>query len=245
MTDERVRAFEFLTLADMAGTVVEPSPFGTVVRCPELPLRQDSNYILVDRTDAPAAELAQEIRRLALRAVFVREEETGERLAVEFDALGWKTHRGLLMAHHRSPERTAASTIVTEVDETALRALRRQAIVSASWGSPELAEQILEAKARIGSRMTARFFAVLVDEEAVAGTDLYLHEGVGQIEDVFTDERHRRRGYASALVLRALDKAHQAGAAFVFLAADAEDWPRQLYERLGFDAIGHYTKFFP
>jgi hypothetical protein len=28
------------------------------------------------------------------------------------------------------------------------------------------------------------------------------------------------------------------------LFADAEDWPKELYRRLGFDELGHYVKFF-
>ena len=35
-----------------------------------------------------------------------------------------------------------------------------------------------------------------------------------------------------------------AKAEFVFLVADANDWPKELYRRLGFDEVGHYTKFF-
>jgi hypothetical protein len=30
----------------------------------------------------------------------------------------------------------------------------------------------------------------------------------------------------------------------VCLVADAHDWPKELYGRLGFDEVGHYTKFF-
>jgi hypothetical protein len=26
--------------------------------------------------------------------------------------------------------------------------------------------------------------------------------------------------------------------------ADADDWPKELYGKLGFDVVGHYTKFF-
>jgi hypothetical protein len=37
---------------------------------------------------------------------------------------------------------------------------------------------------------------------------------------------------------------YQDGAEFVCLVADANDWPKELYRRLGFDAVGHYTKFF-
>jgi ribosomal protein S18 acetylase RimI-like enzyme len=52
----------------------------------------------------------------------------------------------------------------------------------------------------------------------------------------------RGRGYASAVVLRAVEEARADGAELVFLVADAEDWPKELYRRLGFDEIGANLK---
>jgi ribosomal protein S18 acetylase RimI-like enzyme len=244
MADELARAFAFMTRGDMAGTNTERSQYGVAVRCPELPLRQDSNYLLVDRTDATAAELANEKERLALRAIFVRDEATGQRLEPDFESLGWKRHRGLVMTHHRESERGAGAGLVTEVDETALRSVRRQTFLSYPWSTPELIEQLLDAKLLISSRVETHFLAVLVDGEVAAYADLYVGDGAAQIEDVATVEEHRNRGFASALVLHALEQATSAGATFVFLVADADDWPKQLYERLGFDPIGRYVKFF-
>ena len=65
---------------------------------------------------------------------------------------------------------------------------------------------------------------------------------LGLPEDVGTLEEHRGRGYASAVVLHAAELARRAGADFVFLVADAQDWPQHLYRRLGFEPIGHYVK---
>jgi hypothetical protein len=48
---------------------------------------------------------------------------------------------------------------------------------------------------------------------------------------------------ARNVVLRAAQEARAAGATFVFLFADAEDWPRHLYVRLGFDEIGQSRLF--
>jgi hypothetical protein len=45
-------------------------------------------------------------------------------------------------------------------------------------------------------------------------------------------------------VLRAAAEARSSGADLVFLVADADDWPKELYGRLGFDTIGRLTKFF-
>jgi GNAT superfamily N-acetyltransferase len=244
MADELSRAFAFMARGDMVGTRMEASPFGTAVSCPELPLRQDSNYLLVDVTDGSAQDLAHEVESRRLRAVFVRDPQTAPRLEPEFAALGWQLHRGLVMAHHRSPERTTDISIVTAVGEPVLRPVRQRVTLAYPWATPELTEQLLEAKILISERVETHFLAVVVNGEVAAYADLYLGDGVAQVEDVLTLEQHRNRGYASALVLSALQRAEEAGATLVFLAADADDWPRLLYERLGFDVIGSYWKFF-
>ena len=92
--------------------------------------------------------------------------------------------------------------------------------------------------------MTARFFGVLVDGEVVSYADLYVDGADAQVEDVGTLPEHRGKGYATAVILEAIEQARASGADFVFLVADAEDWPKELYGKLGFDELGHYTKFF-
>jgi ribosomal protein S18 acetylase RimI-like enzyme len=105
-------------------------------------------------------------------------------------------------------------------------------------------DHIFAAKRVIGERVRARFFGAVVDGEVVSYSDLY-HDGAdAQIEDVGTLPEHRDRGYASAVVLTAIEAARSDGAEFVCLVADANDWPKELYGRLGFDTVGHYTKFF-
>jgi ribosomal protein S18 acetylase RimI-like enzyme len=60
---------------------------------------------------------------------------------------------------------------------------------------------------------------------------------------VGTLESHRGRGYARALILHAAAEARRAGAKLVFLVADDEDWPKELYRRLGFDELGLVYEF--
>jgi len=131
---------------------------------------------------------------------------------------------------------------VTEVDADTLRPFRIQLTRTYPWGTAEVAEQLAAWKTRIAGDV--RFFAVLEDGEPVAATDLYLSDGDAQVEDVATVEAHRGRGHATAVVQRAVDEAQAAGADFVFLVADSEDWPRHLYGQLGFDVAGGYWKFF-
>jgi hypothetical protein len=49
------------------------------------------------------------------------------------------------------------------------------------------------------------------------------------------------QGYARAVVTAAAEAA--TGADLVFLVASATDWPRQLYRKLGFDAVGTGDRF--
>ena len=49
--------------------------------------------------------------------------------------------------------------------------------------------------------------------------------------------RLQTRGVARSVVLAACDAAKAAGATRIFILADDEDWPKQLYERLGFDRL--------
>jgi ribosomal protein S18 acetylase RimI-like enzyme len=105
-------------------------------------------------------------------------------------------------------------------------------------------EQLFKAKTLIGQRVTTRFFGVELAGEVVSYADLYVDGADAQVEDVGTLPEHRGQGYATAVILGAIKQARAAGADFVFLVADAEDWPKELYRNLGFDDLGHYTKFF-
>ncbi len=173
----------------------------------------------------------------------LRDARAGERLVPGFERLGWGVHRGLVMAHRRWPEQTPDLSLVREVDEAALRPPRRAQLAGEPWARPAVVEQLLEAKLAIARAVEARFFAVLADGRVVSYADLYRDGRTAQVEDVATLEAHRGRGYASAVVLRAVEAARHAGCDLVFLVADADDWPKELYRRLGFDDLGRYVKF--
>jgi GNAT superfamily N-acetyltransferase len=72
---------------------------------------------------------------------------------------------------------------------------------------------------------------------------MYRQGHEAQIEAVETLEEHRGRGLATAFVLAAARAAQEAGATWIFLWADAEDWPRQWYRRLGFVEGSHAADF--
>jgi ribosomal protein S18 acetylase RimI-like enzyme len=243
MRDELARAYAFLARGDMGGTRIVDSAFGRAVYTDELPRRLDGNYLWVDRAAEPE-ELVAEAARLERRLIFVPDPAIGDSLAPWFEQRGWRIDRHVVMAQLREPEAEADLSLVHEVEESELREARRRVLANEPWASPQVLDQIFEAKALIGHRVQTRFFAVQLYGEVLSYSDLYLDGADAQVEDVGTVPEQRGRGYAKAVVLGAIVEARRTGAEFVCLVADANDWPKELYGRLGFDEVGHYTKFF-
>jgi ribosomal protein S18 acetylase RimI-like enzyme len=243
MRDELSRAYAFLARGDMAGTRVEETPSGRAVFTDELPRRLDGNYLWVERLAEPE-ELVAEAEQHERRLIFVPDPQLGDRLAPWFERAGWRVDRHVVMVQLREPDREADLSVVQELREEDLRPARRQVLSGQPWATEEVLDHIFAAKRVIGERVRARFFGAVVDGEVVSYSDLYQDGPDAQIEDVGTLPEQRERGYASAVVLAAIEAARDDAAEFVCLVADANDWPKELYRRLGFDTVGHYTKFF-
>ena len=241
MPDELRRAWEFLDRADMAGGRTVPSRVGTAVYDDKVPLRLDSNFLRVELR-AEAEEVLAEAERLDRRMIVFRSTDEGERLAPFFAERGWLVRRHLLMAQLREPDRDGDPGIVEEVAEEELRPARQRVVEGEPWAKPEIMAQLFAAKHLIGARVRVRFFAVKVEGEVVSYSDLYQTRADAQVEDVGTLPEHRGRGYATAVVLAAIAAARADGAEFVFLVADLDDWPKDLYRKLGFDELGYFVK---
>jgi ribosomal protein S18 acetylase RimI-like enzyme len=243
MRSDLARAYAFLARGEMAGARHESSTVGTAVFDDAVPRRLDSNFLRVER-DAEPAEVLEEARRLHRRMIHVEDTELGERLAPFFAERRWNVRRHIVMAQLREPEpgRNGDPSLVEEVEEESLRTARHQVVTGQPWGTPEVMEHLFAGKQEIARRIMTRFLALKVDGEVASYTDLYQDGADAQIEDVGTVHAHRCRGYASTVVLAAIDIARRGGADFVFLVADQDDWPKELYRRLGFDELGYYVK---
>jgi ribosomal protein S18 acetylase RimI-like enzyme len=242
---ERAIAFEE-GLRHQAVDEVVPFRFGEALLTPSLPHVWDLNVLRVLDANPSAEELAAEAERvlggagLAHRRVVADDEA----LLPGFKELGWETNRFVFMAHRGGDTRKTAEIAVQEVERDALLPLREALVREAPWGdNDETVSQILAAQTRAAKAGRARHFVVLVDGEGVSAAELYSDGRTAQVEDVITLSSHRNRGYATAVILHAVEAALAAGHDFVFLVADAEDWPKELYARLGFEAIGHTCAF--
>lgn len=241
---ERAAAFEEAVWDACAERIV-PSSLGTAVFNDTLHRVWSLNVLRIENADASAEEMAAEAERLQgeagllHRRVFVADSEAGRELEEPFTALGWKTDAFVFMVPGRAPNREVDLSAVVEVEREDLAPLE-EAIIRETLPDvdEETVHQIQKANRMVAEAGRARHFAVVVDGVVVSSADLYSDGRTAQIEDVGTLAEYRGHGYASAVVMRALDEARATGHDFVFLVADARDWPKELYRRLGFDAAG-------
>jgi GNAT superfamily N-acetyltransferase len=221
---------------------------GSVLLTPTLPRVYYLNHSLVDPgVGASASELIAEIEpifenaSLAHRKISIGD-ELGLRLAPEFRRLGWKTEELLVMPHTGSGPDVNTSA-VEDVDPNELEPLW----VEGMRASPEIQDeeeirQLVAAQHRRRRAVDVRYFAARTDGEIGSYCELFSDGQTGQIESVMTLERFRRRGLARAVVSRALAES-QARHELTFLVASADDWPKELYRKLGFKAAGSIWEF--
>ena len=225
---------------------VAQTAHGTALLTPSLPLVWQVNAIRVEEPGASAKKLAAEADEiqaaLGHRKCVVNDEELGARLAPGFEELGWNVFRVLIMLRQRPAAPTpqpAASEVSRTVGAAALAAFRREQPFG--WQN-EAVRQLAEMDERYDRVLAARSFASPPQDPACA-CRLYVHDGLGQVDEVGTLVARRRRGHARAAVAAAADAATVNGCESVFLVTDASDWPQELYRSLGFDEIGATYEF--
>jgi GNAT superfamily N-acetyltransferase len=231
------------TLADELVTI----DAGFVVRSTELPDWWDLNHVRITRPVSVQELLGlveEHQRGLSFRQVVV-EGTAGEGLEAPLRAAGWKVARNLLMALAGMPDRPPNPVELIEPDgERVVATMRRWHLEAHPDASAEELE-MLAYYARIeADGLGDRLLGVEGrGGELAAITKLRSFGGVAQIEDVYTIPEARNRGYARALVCRAIVLARAGGSDLIFLTADDDDWPQQLYARLGFAPIGRLRAF--
>jgi predicted GNAT family acetyltransferase len=234
------------TLETACTTRIERFEGGRALFHDDFPFVRDLNFLRVDdpgpeitaRGLAAEAERVQGAAGLVHRKVAIDDETLAERVAPGFRRLDWQADRLLIMAQHRAPTRVGASGIAREIDLEEIKRARELSLEEEGGHGEEVKAQLrdmVEVVARAGN---ARFFGAEAGGEYASVCELYLGSGCAQIEAVMTLTEHRGRGLATAVVLAAMEAAEAMGSELVFLTADAEDWPRELYAKLGFDTIG-------
>jgi N-acetylglutamate synthase-like GNAT family acetyltransferase len=242
------RISEFrMSFARRQAAVVQEVPGGIAVFDPEYASSYEHNQLMIDAAAAPAglpALAGKVLGHLPYRRISVLDDAAGAGCAAALTADGYVHDVELVMTHAGELPAVTACAQPVSVPEL-LPALIRQLCAWMPQASDEVIYQLAARRtARLRGAGDVRFLAAR-DEDGVivSWADLYLDpdRGIAQIEDVMTADTHLRRGYCGAVLASALRQA--AGYGLVFLLADAGDWPRTWYARLGFTAIGRTHVF--
>jgi ribosomal protein S18 acetylase RimI-like enzyme len=241
MSRDLGRALRFMAeLEDrMASRRVE-LPFGAAVFNDALPRVWYQNFVRVER-DAPLAEVVRATERLQAEAGLVH-----RKVEVRLDAVGaryardspWEPTRLVVMAHRGEPP--PVDERAEEVDAGTLVEKWRAGIRASPThdGDEETVRQLVEAQLLRETATSVRYFSAQADGVWATECSLFSDGRTAQVESVETLEPYRRRGLARAAVARAVTEAYAAGHDFVFLLADEDDWPKELYRKLGFEEVG-------
>jgi len=249
----RIAAFRASFARRQAATVVEV-PGGAVVLDPAHAASHVDNQLVIDATADAVADgtvdpaalplLAEDVLGgLANRRITVLDDAVGQACAPALTAAGYEQGVELLMTYAGPPVPAPVPPAETVTLAELYPALRRQLRVWMPQAPTTVLDQLADRRtARLRGADRVRFLAVR-DQEGTIGSsaDLYLDEGIAQIEEIVTTDTHTRRGYADTVLATALHQA--AHCSLVFLVADPDGWPRTWYARRGFTAVGRSHVF--
>ena len=234
---ERAIAFQRAMNAALAERTV-PTNHGVAYFADSLPRVWDRNLVSVDLgAVASAADLALEAEavqgaaRLRHRKIAV-DDDLGARLVRDFGRRGWTVHEYLVMPLEEELADVDLSG-TGEIDAETLAPIWREGI-RASTPDDETVRQLVTAQRDRRRAVGVRYFAAFAGDRIAAYCELFSGGGVGQVESVMCLEEFRGRGLGKAVTARAVAESVAAGHELTFLVAEAADWPRHLYERLGF-----------
>jgi GNAT superfamily N-acetyltransferase len=219
-----------------------------VLLAPTLPRVWVLNRLIV--THEPDGEGTLEAEALAAEAsrvvagrgerhvrITVHDDALGARLATGFTALGWSAERDLVMVDSRLRDADGAAGLVAVAGHADADRMMARIRADHPYGnSPDAVEQLAAYDRRCWEAFDGRLFVAPVEEPAAAA-ELRRFDAIGEVAMVETIRGSRRGGLGTAVVLAAL-AASRGVDEMTFLQADADDWPKDWYERLGFETIG-------
>ena len=243
----RALAFEH-GVARRSATAVVTTAGGFAVLSDPFPHSYAHNRLIVTVAADPALVLAEAERvlggaGLSHRLVAVDHDAVAPAWHDAFAAAGYVHRTLVVMAATGPPDRPAgaAAELVPYPNLVSF--------LSASWrrslpDTPdEVVRQLVGRRSATAAACAVTDHAVRVGGRPVAHCALYHRGRTAQVEEVETEPPWQGRGFARSVVLGAVGEARRLGCSLIFLLADADDWPRLLYRRLGFEALGRTHEF--
>ena len=214
--------------------VLQPWAHGTIVRATRFPSYYDYNAIRVEQDPGMSVEelvaFADEaLAGLAHRRVDVDLLDAAVPLRAGFEAAGWKAVRLLWMRHELMPS-SAPAIAVEEVPYDSVNALR------VSWHQEEFPghdPRSFHAQAHeVALRRGVQVLAVHDGDRPVAFAQIERVGPRAEITQVYVHPDYRGGGRGTAITRAAIEAAGDVRD--LWIVADDEDRPKQLYARLGF-----------
>jgi predicted GNAT family acetyltransferase len=253
MSDDLQRALDFTSwFENSCADEAVPWRWGVTLFTRAFPNVYMLNFVRVEGrpVDLNFDELVAEADELHGRAghhhrdIVVKDPGLGAALAPEFKRSGWQVSTLLIMAYRNGGDFPATDLEVRELTSDELRAVRAHSLATGPWAKDtDKIRQLIAADALRAGAAGARFFGALVDGQAVSSADLYSDGTTAQVESVVTQEPYRGRGLGRAVVSETVRAAIDSGHDLVFLLTDDDDWPKELYARMGFEPLGRFYDF--
>jgi len=221
--------------------LAEPWEHGTIWRASRYPKYWSYNLVRVERAPAMSAGELAGLAEEALAGLEHRridfDVEPGA-MRGELEALGWRSWRLVLMRHECASQLTASH----RVEEVAYGATRELGIAwhAEDYPGHDVGDHLQEA-AEVAELRQTRAFAVLEHGEPVGYSTLERIGNQAEIAAAYVTPERRGSGIGTALTLAATAAGGRCDD--LFICADDEDRPKQLYTRLGFRAAWTMTTF--
>jgi ribosomal protein S18 acetylase RimI-like enzyme len=214
--------------------VIEPWEHGTVVRATRHPSYYDFNVVRVEEdpamgVDALMAFADEALAGLEHRRVDFDLVDVAEPLRSGFEAAGWKAMR-LVWMRHEAPAPPGPDVAVQEVPYDAIHDLR------VAWHEEESPDQdgsaYLAQAREVALSREVRVLAVHEAGAPIAFAQLEQDGDAAEITQVYVHPRYRGGGRGTAMTRAAIEAAGDVRD--LWIVADDEDRPKELYARLGF-----------
>jgi GNAT superfamily N-acetyltransferase len=217
--------------------VIEPWAHGTVARATRYPSYWDYNVVRVEDDPAWTIEALESfadeaLGELAHRRIDFEIMAAAEPLRAGFEERGWLSLRLLWMRHEDAPP-AVSDARVEEVPYDAVNDLR------IAWHREDFPDQdatgYFSQAREVAEIRHARVLAMHEGGVPVAFTQLVGDAGGAEITHVYVRPEYRGAGRGTAITRAAIGAAGDADA--LWICADDEDRPKNLYARLGFRPV--------
>lgn len=227
----------------------EELAFGFVVRTPSLPAARALNMVVVSGPQPTLdAERLRSVTEEVLRdvpepQVVIEDDATAARIEPGMIEAGWKHERDVVMALGPTSPEIDAGGVREATEEEILELMDHWFREEEGEKGDDVVAQLVAYAGREMRAFAERRFVVERAGRPLGMSCLRRLDGIAQVEDVFVLPEARGSGVGTALVAHAIAQARAGEPDLTFIVADADDRPRELYARLGFEAQTTFRSF--